>query len=74
MHLKILVTAGDGIGPEVTSEAVAVLREVAALGGHTLHIDEKRIGGIAIVNDGIAPTQRHSRRRARPAMPFSSAP
>ena len=52
MHLKILVTAGDGIGPEVTNEAVAVLREVAELGGHTIHIDEKRIGGVAIVNDG----------------------
>jgi 3-isopropylmalate dehydrogenase len=52
MKLKILVTAGDGIGPEVTDEAVAVLREVAALGGHTLEFDAKRIGGVAIVNDG----------------------
>ncbi len=52
MKLKILVTAGDGIGPEVTNEAVAVLREVAELGGHTIQIDEKRIGGVAIVNDG----------------------
>jgi 3-isopropylmalate dehydrogenase len=52
MNLKILVTAGDGIGPEVTNEAVAVLQEVAALGGHTLTLDHKRIGGIAIVNDG----------------------
>jgi 3-isopropylmalate dehydrogenase len=52
MKLKILVTAGDGIGPEVTSEAVAVLRDVAELGGHTLEINEKRIGGVAIVNDG----------------------
>jgi 3-isopropylmalate dehydrogenase len=52
MKLKILVTAGDGIGPEVTSEAVAVLREVASAGGHTLDIEEKRIGGVAIVSDG----------------------
>jgi 3-isopropylmalate dehydrogenase len=52
MKLKILVTAGDGIGPEVTLEAVAVLRELAAAGGHTLEIEEKRIGGVAIVNDG----------------------
>jgi len=52
MKLKILVTAGDGIGPEVTNEAVAVLQEVAALGGHTLELDHKRIGGIAIVTDG----------------------
>jgi 3-isopropylmalate dehydrogenase len=52
MHLKILVTAGDGIGPEVTNEAVSVLQEVAALGGHTLLLDHKRIGGVAIVQDG----------------------
>ena len=52
MKLKILVTAGDGIGPEVTGEAVAVLREVAGAGGHTLEIEEKRIGGVAIVQDG----------------------
>jgi 3-isopropylmalate dehydrogenase len=52
MNLKLLVTAGDGIGPEVTNEAVAVLRDVAELGGHTIQIDEKRIGGVAIVNDG----------------------
>src|SRR5579863_6893925 len=52
MHLKILVTAGDGIGPEVTSEAVAVLKEIAAIGGHTFAFEAKRIGGVAIVNDG----------------------
>jgi len=52
MKLNILVTAGDGIGPEVTNEAVAVLREVAELGDHTIQIDEKRIGGVAIVKDG----------------------
>ena len=54
MKLKILVTAGDGIGPEVTNEAVAVLNEVAQLGGHTLELDARRIGGVAIVNDGTA--------------------
>jgi 3-isopropylmalate dehydrogenase len=52
MKLKILVTAGDGVGPEVTNEAVAVLREVAGFGGHTFEFDEKRIGGVAIVQDG----------------------
>ncbi len=52
MHLRILVTAGDGIGPEVTNEAVGVLREVASLGGHTFDFDSKRIGGVAIVQDG----------------------
>jgi 3-isopropylmalate dehydrogenase len=52
MHLKILITAGDGIGPEVTNEAVAVLKDVAAIGGHTFEFDAKRIGGVAIVQDG----------------------
>jgi 3-isopropylmalate dehydrogenase len=52
MKLKILVVAGDGIGPEVTNEAVSVLRDVAELGGHTLEINAKRIGGVAIVQDG----------------------
>ena len=52
MKLKILVTAGDGIGPEVTNEAVAILKEVASLGGHTFEFDAKRLGGVAIVQDG----------------------
>jgi len=52
MNLKLLVTAGDGIGPEVTNEAVKVLEEVMALGGHTLALEHKRIGGIAITTDG----------------------
>ncbi len=52
MNLKILVTAGDGIGPEVTNEAVSVLKEIAQLSGNTLEFDHKRIGGTAIRNDG----------------------
>jgi len=67
MKLKILVTPGDGIGPEVTNEAVAVLQDVAQLGGHTLALDQKRIGGIAIVTDGTplpADTLSAARRSA----------
>lgn len=52
MKLRILVTAGDGIGPEVTQEAVSVLQDVAEIGGHELEFMAKRIGGVAIVNDG----------------------
>jgi len=52
MKLRILVTAGDGIGPEVTGEAVAVLKEIATQGGHDFAFAEKRIGGDAIVQDG----------------------
>ena len=52
MKLKILVTAGDGIGPEVTNEAIALLKDLAELGGHKFEFDAKRIGGVAIVQDG----------------------
>ena len=40
MQLKILVVAGDGIGPEVTNEAVSVLQDVAEVGGHELTFTE----------------------------------
>jgi 3-isopropylmalate dehydrogenase len=52
MKLNLLVVAGDGIGPEVTREAVAVLQTVAELEGHDIAVTEKRIGGIAIDTDG----------------------
>ena len=52
MKLKVLVTPGDGIGPEITKEAIAVLQEVLSAGGHTLVLDERRIGGVAIDRDG----------------------
>jgi 3-isopropylmalate dehydrogenase len=48
MKLKVLVVAGDGIGPEVTREAVKVLRSVAEVGGHDFQFSEALIGGVAI--------------------------
>ena len=70
MKLKILVTAGDGIGPEVTNEAVAVLKEIAALGGHDFAFAEKRIGGVAIVQDGTPLPAGHAGCGARIRMRF----
>lgn len=52
MHLKILVTPGDGIGPEVTNEAVAVLEDVLRQSGNTFSIDQRDIGGVAINRHG----------------------
>ena len=52
MKLKLLVVAGDGIGPEVANEAISVMQTVMTAGGHELIIDEKRVGGIAIDTDG----------------------
>ncbi len=58
MKLKILVVAGDGIGPEVTREAVKVLRSVADVDGHDFQFSEGLIGGAAIRADGSPLPQK----------------
>ena len=47
MHAKIVVLPGDGIGPEVTAEAVNVLNQVAECFDHTFHFEEFPIGRAA---------------------------
>ncbi len=73
MQLKILVTAGDGIGPEVTNEAVAVLKEVAALGGHDFTFTEQAHRRRRHRAGRHAPARRHARPPPSPPTPFSSA-
>src|SRR5262252_4560194 len=48
MQLKITVLPGDGIGPEVTDQAVRVLQAVAQAFGHQMHLQSKHIGGAAL--------------------------
>ena len=52
MNLKVLTIPGDGIGAEVTREAVRVLETVAVKFGHTLALSEGLLGGIAIHKTG----------------------
>ena len=52
MKLKIAILAGDGIGPEVTREAVNILKAVAEFGGHEFTFTEGLIGGVAITAEG----------------------
>ena len=52
MQLKIAVLPGDGIGPEVTTEAVNILKAVGEFGGHTFTFTEALIGGVAITETG----------------------
>ena len=52
MNLKIALLAGDGIGPEVTQEAVNVLNLVAEHGKHTFEFKPLLIGGVAITAHG----------------------
>lgn len=54
MHALIAVLPGDGIGPEVVSQALAVLKAVAVRGGHSFEFVEAPIGGIAIDATGTA--------------------
>jgi 3-isopropylmalate dehydrogenase len=49
MLLKITTLPGDGIGPEVTAQAVAVLQATAQAFGHELRVSEKNVGGAALV-------------------------
>lgn len=48
MLLKITILPGDGIGPEVTEQAVRVLHAVAGAFGHSLQLQSKHIGGAAL--------------------------
>jgi len=49
----IVVFAGDGVGPEVVSEAVRVLRAVETRFGHRFDLVEAPIGGTAIDAHGV---------------------
>ena len=52
MKLKIAVLGGDGIGPEVTREAVRVLHAVADVHGHEFEFEPWAVGGDAIRRAG----------------------
>jgi 3-isopropylmalate dehydrogenase len=55
MILKLTILPGDGIGPEVTEQAVLVLQAVANGFGHQLELQRKLIGAAALtaVNDPL---------------------
>ena len=52
MRLRITVLPGDGIGPEVTAEAVRILQTVASIHGYRFDFTEQLIGGAAIKESG----------------------
>src|SRR5947207_11725177 len=52
MNLNIVVLPGDGVGPEVTEQAVRVLREIAGTHGHNFYFEEHPAGGEAIARTG----------------------
>src|SRR3954469_12051447 len=66
MKLNILTLPGDGIGGDVTKEAVKVLKEIGSLFGHELAIKEGLLGGVAIHKTGN-PFPEQTRRLAQEA-------
>ena len=50
--LNIAVLAGDGIGPEITEQAVAVLERLAAQGQFALNLEHAAVGGAGYRADG----------------------
>ena len=49
MILNITALPGDGVGPEVTEEAIRVLETVAQSFGHELRVTRKNVGGAALL-------------------------
>ena len=54
MNSHIVILPGDGIGPDVTNEAVRVLKNIAEKFGHQFTFERQLIGGIAIDETGSA--------------------
>ena len=52
MEFKIALLPGDGIGPEVTEQAVKALHAVGETYGHKFHFHEALAGAIAIDETG----------------------
>ncbi len=54
MEFDIAVLPGDGVGPEVIAEALKVLQAVGEKFGHSFHLHDGLVGGVAIDALGTA--------------------
>ncbi len=59
MNYSIALIPGDGIGPDITAEAVRVLERVGELYGHTFTFETLLAGGAAIDSEGV-PLPEHT--------------
>jgi len=59
MKKTIAVLPGDGIGPEIISEAVKVLNSIAQAYGHTFEYKYVEIGGCSIDRYGVPITEEN---------------
>lgn len=56
MEKNIAVIKGDGIGPEIVSEAMKVLDKIADKFGHRFHYEQLLMGGCSIDANGVPLT------------------
>jgi 3-isopropylmalate dehydrogenase len=54
MEFNVAVLSGDGVGPEVIAQALKVLQTVSEKFGHSFHLHDGLIGGVAIDTLGTA--------------------
>jgi len=54
MEFDVAVLPGDGVGLEVITEAIKVLQTVGEKFGHSFHLQDGLIGGVAIDTLGTA--------------------
>ncbi len=57
MEYRIAVIPGDGIGPEIVTEAKKILDRVGQVFGHTFHYTEVDMGGVSIDKYGVPLTK-----------------
>jgi len=54
VNFNLTVLPGDGVGPDVTVEAIKVLQAVGKKYGHSFYLENRLIGGAAIDAEGVA--------------------
>ena len=54
MKFDLAVLPGDGVGPEVATEAIKVLQAVGSRFGHNFNLHYGLVGGVAIDETGTA--------------------
>lgn len=59
MEYKITVVTGDGIGPEITAAALAVLNKIGEKYHHTFRYDDVEAGGNSIDKYGVPLTEEN---------------
>jgi 3-isopropylmalate dehydrogenase len=57
MNFNIVVTPGDGVGPEVVDEAIKVLKAIGKKFHHNFNLNNRLVGGCAIDAEGAAVSE-----------------